>query len=218
MTGQKAPAERTRWKQDPDAVRADILRIATSEFARAGLEGARMDEIAARTKTSKRMIYYYFGDKAGLYRAVLEQAYRDMRLGEEELALDDLPADAALRRLVEYSFDHHMRNTDFIRLVMNENMHGGAYLQLSDEIRRLNASAIARVEAIYARGCAEGAFRAGLSPMHLHWLISGLSFFNSSNRATFALIFGEELFTPTGQETLRGEIVEMVMRYVAARG
>jgi AcrR family transcriptional regulator len=58
---------------------ADILEVATREFAEKGLAGARIDEIAEAMRTSKRMIYYYFGSKEGLYIAVLEEAYRRMR-------------------------------------------------------------------------------------------------------------------------------------------
>ena len=58
---------------------ADILEVATREFADKGLAGARIDQIAAATRTSKRMIYYYFESKEGLYVAVLEEAYRRMR-------------------------------------------------------------------------------------------------------------------------------------------
>ena len=53
--------------------------MATREFAARGYSGARVDEIAALTRTTKRMIYYYFGGKEGLFVAVLEQAYADMR-------------------------------------------------------------------------------------------------------------------------------------------
>ena len=58
---------------------AGILQVAHIEFAEKGLSGARIDEIAAATQTSKRMIYYYFGSKEGLYLAVLEESYREMR-------------------------------------------------------------------------------------------------------------------------------------------
>src|SRR5688500_16268543 len=51
----------------------DILEVATAEFAANGYAGARVDEIAARTRTTKRMIYYYFGSTEGLYLAVLER-------------------------------------------------------------------------------------------------------------------------------------------------
>ena len=62
-TARKASAaapERGRVN-DPDRTMANILEVATAEFADKGLAGARIDEIAALTHTSKRMIYYYFG-------------------------------------------------------------------------------------------------------------------------------------------------------------
>ena len=120
--------EQTRvrsWKQDPEAVRADILCAAKAEFAKNGLAGTRVKDIADRIQTSRRMIFYYFGDKEGLYRAVLEEAYRQVRQAEVALNLDGLPPVEALRKLVEFTFDHHRENADFIRLVMIENIHDG---------------------------------------------------------------------------------------------
>jgi len=59
------------FSNDAERTKADILAVATEEFATYGLSGARVDAIAERTRTSKRMIYYYFKGKEGLYRAVL---------------------------------------------------------------------------------------------------------------------------------------------------
>ena len=205
---------RTGWKQDPVGVKANILAVARAEFAASGLSGARVDEIAAKTRTSKRMIYYYFGDKDGLYRTVLEDAYRSVRAGEEALELGDLKPVDALRRLVEFTFDHHSRNPDFIRLVMIENIHHARYLAQSPDIKRLNKMAIDRLRKIYEQGLAEGAFRPGIEPLELHWQISALSFFNVSNQATFAGIFGTALTRPSGQKALSAHIVEMVLRFV----
>ena len=102
-----APARSTRKEplrtNDPDRTMANILEVAKVEFAEKGLAGARIDEIAAATQTSKRMIYYYFGSKEGLYTAVLEASYREMRTHEAELNLDDLSPLEALRSLVAYT-------------------------------------------------------------------------------------------------------------------
>jgi AcrR family transcriptional regulator len=202
---------RNRWKQDPAGVRKNILAVAMEEFAANGLSGARIDEIAAKTSTSKRMIYYYFGDKEGLYCRVLEEAYRQVRAGEQELELDHLPPVEALRLLAEFTFDHHSRHPDFIRIVMIENVHHGSYLDQSELIRLLNAGAIQKLEAICRRGREAGLFRDDVAPLELHWHISAMSFFNVSNRATFSCIFGNELFTPESQQTLKQHLVEMVV-------
>lgn len=202
---------RSGWKQDPAGVRKNILTVAMAEFAANGLSGARIDEIAAKTNTSKRMIYYYFGDKEGLYGRILEEAYREVRAGEQELELDHLAPVEALKLLAEFTFDHHSRHPDFIRIVMIENIHRGDYMEKSELIRLLNAGAIQKLEAICRRGRESGLFRDDVTPLELHWHISAMSFFNVSNRATFSRIFGNELFKADGQEALKKHMVEMVV-------
>lgn len=207
---------RKKWKQDPEAVQANILAAAAEEFAEHGLTGARVDEIAARTRTSKRMIYYYFGDKESLYRQVLEEAYRKVRSEEAALDLTSLAPLDALRKLVEFTFDHHRANEVFIRLVMIENVHKGRHLSESSLIARVNASAIERIEDICARGQKDGSIRPDVSPHELHWLISAACFFNISNRFSFGISFDKSLFSEPGQHKLRALTCDAVI--AAARG
>ena len=199
---------------DPARTMAGILDVATKEFAEKGLSGARIDEIAAATQTSKRMIYYYFGSKEGLYVAVLEEAYRRMRTIEAQLNLDDLSPEDALRKLVGFTFDHHHGNPDFIRLVMSENMQRGEYLAQSKLIQKLNVSVIDTLRKLYERGLAEGVFRAQLDPMDIHASISALTFYNVSNRYTFDLIFKRGSHTTKALAARRANIIEMIVRFV----
>jgi AcrR family transcriptional regulator len=200
--------------QDPEGTRQDILEIASEEFALNGLSGARIDEIAARTRSSKRMIYYYFKDKESLYVQALENAYRKVREGEAGLEIECMAPVEALRRLVAFTFDHHHEHEAFIRMVMIENIHRGQYLDRSDTIRQLNVTAIDHIAQIYERGVREKLFRAGLDPLELHWQISALCFFNVSNRATFSKIFGRDFGASEMLATLRDHVVEMVLRFV----
>ena len=110
------------------------------------------------------MIYYYFGDKEGLYLAALEDAYRTVRVGEAKLDVEGLSPVEALRKLVEFTFDHHHRHEDFIRMVMIENIHHGEYLERSKEIRRLNISAIDTMESVYRRGVTDGVRVNAINP------------------------------------------------------
>lgn len=200
--------------QDPEGTRRNILEIASKEFALNGLSGARIDEIAAATRFSKRMIYYYFGDKEGLYRHALENAYREVRRGEGELDIEGLPPIKALARLVEFTFDHHHLHEEFIRMVMIENIHHGQYLAQSEVIRELNVTAIDHIARIYQRGVADGLFREGLDPLELHWQVSALCFFNVSNRATFSKIFGRDIGLEDQLARLRHNTVESIVRFV----
>ena len=213
-TGSKTAGKPVTRTNDPGRTMAGILEVATKEFAEKGLSGARIDAIAAATRTSKRMIYYYFGSKEGLYVAVLEDAYRRMREIEAELHLENLEPVAALRRLVEFTFDHHWGNPDYIRLVMNENIERGSYLAQSKSIQELNVPAIAAIRELYDRGVAQGLFRPGLDATDIHASISALTFFNVSNQHTFGLIFKD---APSGKAALaarRDSITEMVVRFV----
>jgi AcrR family transcriptional regulator len=199
---------------DPARTMADILEVATREFAEKGLAGARIDVIAEAMRTSKRMIYYYFGSKEGLYVAVLEESYRRMRGIERELHLEDLPPEDALRKLVGFTVDYQLAHPEFIRLVMNENMHRGEYLRQSAAIQDLNVPAIEGLRQVYERGVAAGAFRSGLDPVDLHMSISALSVFNVANRHTFSLIFKRDLESTAALIARRDSIVEMVVRFV----
>lgn len=204
-------------KRDPEGARKNILRVASQAFAETGLSGTRIDEIAAQTKTSKRMIYYYFGDKAGLYKTCLEAAYEKVRKGEEELDLGGLAPAEALARLVNFTFDHHRKNPEFIRMVMIENIHNANYLRQSELVKTMNSSAIEKLTEIIKRGQDDGIFRNDLDPIQLHWQISALSFFNVSNRHTFSALFGNSLFSRSGQEQLRMGTTEMVLSYACNR-
>ncbi len=203
--------------QDPEGTRRNILEVALAEFALNGLSGARVDEIAARTRSSKRMIYYYFGDKDGLYLSALENAYRMVREGEAKLDIDGLAPIDALSRLVEFTFDHHHEHEDFIRMVMIENIHHGQYLERSNVIRELNVTAIDHIARIYERGVADGVFREGLDPVELHWQVSALCFFNVSNRATFSKIFGRDIGAADELAKLRLNTVDTIVRFVTRR-
>ena len=211
----KSQTSRSRTN-DPERTMAEILNVATQEFADKGLAGARIDEIADATRTSKRMIYYYFGSKEGLYVAVLEAAYARMRQIESNLHLSDLEPEDALCRLVEFTYDHHQSNEQFIRLVMSENVHRGEYLAQSKEIQKLNGSALQTIQDLYTRGVKKGVFKKNLTPLEIHSAISALTFFNVSNQHTFGLIFKSKAPQGKAQTLKKSQVVDMMVSYVCA--
>jgi AcrR family transcriptional regulator len=212
----KPAAKETTRTNDPERTKANILEVAAAEFGEKGLAGARIDEIAALTKTSKRMIYYYFGNKEGLYLAVLEESYKKVRDIEAELHLQDLEPEQALRRLVAFTFDHHLSHENYIRLVMSENINRGQYIAQSKNIQELNVPAIAAIRHLYQRGVKTRVFRPGLDAVDIHASISALSFFNVSNRHTFGVIFKLDTRSPAYVAHRRDSVIEMVARFMRA--
>src|SRR3984957_20476781 len=180
-------------RRDAQRTRSDILAVARSEFAVRGYSGARVDEIAARTRTTKRMIYYYFGGKEQLFEAVLEQAYSQIRDAELAIDVERLEPVAAIRRLAELTFDHHDAHPDFIRLVSIENVHEAVHLATLPTLHELRAPTIEMISRILDAGRAGGAFTAPVDALDVHMLISSFCVFRIANRYTFSALFGRDL-------------------------
>ncbi|TWI58327.1 TetR family transcriptional regulator [Pseudomonas duriflava] len=207
-------AGRLPRKNNPEETKQHILLAAVAEFSASGLSGARVDTIAERTRTSKRMIYYYFGSKEQLYFAVLEKLYGEIRSTESHLHLDELPPVEAIRRLVEFTFDHHDHNVDFVRIVNIENIHHGNHIRQSEAITSVNSSIVQTIARILQRGVEEGVFRSDLDPLDVHMMMSSFCFYRVSNRYTFSTIHQTDLTAPATRDRHKALICEVILRYV----
>jgi AcrR family transcriptional regulator len=201
-------------RRDPARTQTEILDVATREFAARGYSGARVDEIAALTRTTKRMIYYYFGGKEGLFVAVLQRAYARIRALEQEVDVEHLDPEAAVRCVAELTFDHHESHPDFIRLVSIENIHRAEHMAKLDDFVALNSPAIAVLEGILERGYAEGTFRRRIDPVDMHMMISAFCVFRVANRHTFGTIFGRDMLDPELRDRYRRMVGDMVVSYL----
>ena len=214
--GASALEPRKSRKNNPEKTRENILQEAIVEFVQQGLSGARVDAIAERIHTSKRMIYYYFGSKEQLYVEVLEKLYGDIRSTESRLHLAELAPQEAIRRLVEFTFDHHDRNVDFVRIVSIENIHNAEFVKQSQPIKAMNNTILDSLGVILSRGAEEGIFRQGLIALDVHLLISSFCFYRVSNRHTIGEIFQIDLPNEAIKRRHREMICESVLRYLQA--
>ncbi len=201
-------------QRDPERTKAEILEVATREFADRGYAGARVDEIAARTRTTKRMMYYYFGGKEQLYIAVLEHAYAQIRATEQALDVKRLEPIAAIRRLAELTFDHHEAHPDFIRLVSIENIDEAEHIAKSSVLASLNTTATDLIAHILEAGRAEGVFHREVDALDVHMLISAFCVFRVANRHTFAAIFGRDLTDRSRRGRYRQMLGDLVVAYL----
>ncbi|HWC83132.1 MAG TPA: TetR/AcrR family transcriptional regulator [Pseudonocardiaceae bacterium] len=191
-----------------------MLDVATREFATKGYAGARVDEIAARTRTTKRMLYYYFGSKEQLYVAVLERAYSVIRSLESTLDIEDLHPVAAIRELAGLTFDHHESHPDFIRLVSIENIHHAEYLTRSTVLAGMAGSALDVLTRILRRGAETGVFRSDVDPLDVHMMISAFCVFRTANRDTFQAIFQRDMLDPDRRAHYRAMLADLVEEYL----
>jgi TetR/AcrR family transcriptional regulator len=187
MTETAVPATRVR---DPEGTKRKILAAALQEFAALGIDGARVDGIAARAGVNKQLLYYYFGSKDGLFRAVLRE-----RLAERgaETAAADRSGPARLAQLQ----DRLAGQRDWIRLLMWEALERSGRRGVEQEaIRRTTLQQW--VEAV-EEAQAEGALPARLDARQFVLAELGTVLFPLAFPQLTRLVTGQ---TPTSPEFL----------------
>lgn len=204
---------RLRKKQQrAEATRLAVLDIALDEFARFGLEGARVDRIAGRAKVNKQALYYYFGNKEGLFSAALAAVYE--RIPEiAEPAKDEAAPEASMRALIATLFDHFLSAEQGTAIIAHENRYRGRHL--SARVRRqISASVspiIAAIERALARGQRDGAFRRDVRGADLYLTIVALSHFYFAHAYTLSAILGEELLAPRAVAAWKRHVGDFVI-------
>lgn len=214
----RAPAKRKVAPRPRDAERtkAGILKAAREEFCEQGFNGARVDSIAARAKANKRLLYHYYGNKEALYRAVLLDAYQEIRQGERELSLAKHPPIEAMDRLVRFTFRHFLANPWFPRLLAVENLQNARFLKQLKDIPTINSPLVAELRDILRRGHDAGVFRTDVDPMQLYISIAGLGYFYVSNMKTLSVIFERDLSEFAMVQEREALAVQMVLDYLRA--
>lgn len=180
---------RARKSRDAEATKRDILAAAMVEFSRQGLGGARVDAIAERARANKRMIYHYFGSKEKLFTAVLEEAYGQIRSAELELPLAALAPEAALERLMRFTWDYYLAHPEFISLVNSANLHKARHVKTSARFKASGPPFVGLVKSILDRGVAKGVFRPGIDPIQLNITIAAIGYYYLTNRHTSGILF-----------------------------
>lgn len=201
-------------KRDAGATQARILRAAKREFAKNGLGGARVDEIAERAKANKRMIYHYFGNKEDLFRTVLEEAYLDIREAEKKLDLDGMPPKVALETLVRFTWNYYLENPEFITLVNSENLHRARHIKGIENLPQTTRGLVGMVKDILARGQERGIFRDGIDPTQLNITIAAIGYYYLTNRFTGSFLFERDMMDEKALEERLAFNVETIMRLV----
>ncbi|WP_312531986.1 TetR/AcrR family transcriptional regulator [Paracoccus sp. (in: a-proteobacteria)] len=212
----KTPSPSKPRIRDADATKARILKAAQNEFARNGFGGARVDVIAEKADANKRMLYHYFGGKEDLFQTVLENAYIAIRDAEQKLALDHLPPNEALVRLVRFTWDYYLKHPEFITLVNSENLHRAKHLKKSEIVKIYSRRFVSMVDTILKRGVASGDFRTGIDPVQLNLTIAAIGYYYLTNQYTGSIIFERDLMAKEALEERLQFNIDTILRLVSA--
>jgi AcrR family transcriptional regulator len=210
-------AEVAKRPRNSAKTKASILAAARVEFADRGFEGARVDAIADRAGANKRLLYHYFGNKEDLYRAVLLEAYTEIRAGERALSLDRYDPVEAMDRLVRFTFRHFLANPWFPRLLGTENIENARFLKTLPDIKALHSPLVGQIAEIIERGAKEGLFRRDVDPVQLYISVAALGFFYVSNTATLSVIFERDLSSVAMVQEREAHAVQMVLDFLQTK-
>jgi AcrR family transcriptional regulator len=212
----RAPRRRRGRARGNGNTRDSILAAAVKVFAERGLGGGRINLISRAARSNDRMIYYYFGSKEKLFIQVLEKIYRDMTEAESALQLDLADPVRALRQIVAFTMNHYLTHPEMVTLLNNENLHKGKHVSKSKAMKELSSPALDLMERVYRRGVEQGAFRAGVPPLHIYLSILALNYFYVSNRHTLSAFLGIDLMRDDNLGAWRDWVADMVLRGVRA--
>lgn len=206
-----ARAPRTR---NADATRAKILQAALAEFSERGLRAASTDRIAECCGVNKRMIYYYFGSKDGLYLAALESVFENLVARERQVQVEHLEPQAAIETMINLKIDFYLENPHFVSFLSMENFYKARHLRMSKKLGMFKTPLTEVITRILKRGQRGGLFRQDIEPVDFYVSMCALCIMYFSNQYTFGAIFGREMMTPANIERRRRTVIDFVLRYL----
>jgi AcrR family transcriptional regulator len=203
-------------RRDAVATRKRILEAAKEEFAARGLPDARIEDVALRAGTNRRLIYYYFGSKEGLYLEALEAVYAELMDEERKIDVDNMDPVEAIRQLVSLKINHYANYPRFIAFLNMENLYKARHLKKSKRIGEFKTPLTKIIGRVLDRGQRAGLFRKGIDPVDLYISISSLGYLYFSNRYTLNVIFGRDIKTPKALQARKLTVADMVLSYLKA--
>jgi TetR/AcrR family transcriptional regulator len=217
MKKKAAPSRRapsTSRSRDREASRERLLQAAIKEFSAKGYSGARVDAICRSSRSNPRMLYHYFGDKDGLYVAVLESVLGELRREELKLEVDHVGPLDGMMQLFHFVHDHFGRHPELINLLSGENLLRARFLGRSVKTPIVSSPLIELIDRLLARGAREGVFRSGIDPLQLYVMLVALSYYHRSNAFTLSAIFRADLASPAWQATQKRYAEQMITRFL----
>jgi TetR/AcrR family transcriptional regulator len=201
------PAARSSRHHNSAETREAILEAAERIFGDEGLEGARTEAIAAAAGVNKALLYYYFGSKDGLYRAVLEGYLADFNRQALEVLSSEGSARALLLRYINLHFDfigaHRHHGPLFQRMLMADEK---TWVRVAREHGLPRLKALLKV---IERGMRTGEFRR-MDSTHAAISLVALIVFYFSSAPVLRAVSGIDAYAKANLARRKKEVLKFV--------
>lgn len=184
-----------------------ILAAAEQHFAEQGLAGARTEEIATAARANKAMLYYYFGNKRRLHRAVLENLLRQFRTRVLAPPKKNVSASEQFFGYVSEYFDFLAAHPNYPRLVQREAMEAGRGFEwmVGEFFRPLHREVARTVE----EGVADGEFRP-IDPDQTALIAMQMTTSYFAGAAILSRVVGHNLLAPEAVAARRRMVLDFL--------
>jgi len=207
---------RGRKRSEGEETARRILHAAEEHFAAEGLAGARTDRIALAARANKALLYYYFGDKKRLHRAVLDNLLRQFRVLVLEAPEKASSVREKLVAIVTAYFEFLATHPNYPRLVQREALdpRGGYFDRMRSELFRPLHELLAQT---LAEGIAAGEFRKVDTPQLAH-IILGMTTSYFAAAPIVSRFSGQNLLAPGVLAKRKRALLDFVDHGVARQG
>lgn len=187
-----------------------ILNTAIRVFARKGLEGARIDELAAAAQANRQRIYAYFGSKEKLFNAAMLEVFVKASAEDEkllELGEKDIPNLTEI--LLRHYTNVHRLHPAFHRML------GWANLQLKNPpilIKGVKEKSFVHLRNLYRIGQDQGIFSKQVTFEVYIFSLMAITYFHAANSTTASQSISPKLFEGEGAEQIVTQVTTMLCR------
>jgi AcrR family transcriptional regulator len=151
------------------ARRAQLIEVGRAVFAESGFEATSVEEIAARAKVSKPILYSHFGGKEGLYTAVVDREVERI-LGKIAEAVSSGSPRARLEQAVLAYLTYVQEHPQGFAVLLRDAP------KQSSEMPALMYDLAERVSDVFTEQFGEAGYDAKSAPIYAHALVGMVAF------------------------------------------
>lgn len=207
-------------KRRGEQTREAILTAAEAVFAEHGFDGARIDTIADVSGYNKTLIFRYFGDKLGLYAAVLKRIDKQATRLQTQL-LGPLIADktivsdahrfrAFLKTAIGVFFDFMVEHPHVMRILLWEHAEGWqTYTRIAS---LFEIEGFEQLEALFSGTQKAGLLRSDRDPFVLFLLAEQICWSFPTSLPFYQMILpNKDFLSAEALARERGQIIEFIV-------
>jgi TetR/AcrR family transcriptional regulator len=214
------PGSRRGRAHDAEGAREAILNAAEEVFAEHGFDGARIDAIAETAGYNKSLIFQYYGDKLGLYAAVLKRTDEETRvlqaqllaplLEDETIASDAHRFRSFLKTAIGALFDFLVEHPRLMRMIIWEQAEG--WQTFAKIVSQFDTEDIDLFRTIFDKARSAGLLRSDYDPVIQLVLAEQMCWSYLTSIPMYQMILpGEDVSSPAALARAREYISELVV-------